>query len=299
MEDERPPVPTPVIQTEEKLGQAVKQERQTSVELRLSAGGLSEPIDFEFDSFEFVVGGKSYFCPRFQAMFISKAVRNLIFLDRTVDEYVIENVSHPENFELMLRLMSGDCVGVTDENCRSLWEFAKCLGNSELEDKLHDFRPDCEGLKVENVVDRLLKCVSRLESIEREIDFIAIHLSDVKHLSRLSGEILELVLENEQLRIESEDWLLSFVVDVLGGSPTLFRHVRCEYLSVEFVHLFIEAVDFCSIDSILFGTICRRLVLTPGDTQGTSGTTGRKMGSQDEVSSGGLGPRQNARGNHG
>jgi hypothetical protein len=285
MKDETPPVPTPVIHKEDK--RALRKERQTSLELRLSAGGLSEPIDFEFDSFEFVVGGKSYFCPRFQAMFISKAVRNLILLDRTVDEYVIENVSHREDFELMMRLMSGDCVRVKDANCGSLFEFAKCLGNSELEHKLLDFRPDCDGLNVENVVDRLLECVRRNESIEREIEFIAIHLSDVKHLSRLSPEIFELVLENDKLRIESEDWLLSFVVDVMGGYPNLVRHVRCEYLSVEFVQLFIEALDVYSADSILFGTICHRLVLTRGDRQVTNVRSGSGMEDKGEVSRGG------------
>jgi hypothetical protein len=180
--------------------------------------------------------------------------------------------------------MSGDCVRVTEENCRSLWEFARCLGNSELEGKLLDFRPDCDGLNLENVVDCLLDRASRFELIDREIEFIAIHLSEVHNLSRLSPEILERVLENDKLRIESEDWLLSFVVDVMGGYPNLVRHVRCEYLSVESMQLFIDEVDIQSLDRIMLRSICRRL-LAPRDTQGKNGRSGSTMGVKREVSS--------------
>jgi hypothetical protein len=277
----------PVVEPPRSTAKAVeplKKERPLTLELRLSAAGLNQPLDFECESFRFVVNGKSYVCPRFQAMFVSRAVSHLVTMDRTVDEYIVENVSHPESFEMIMRLMSGGSVMVNDDNCAALFEIAKSLQNLELESRLLEFRPDCDSLNEANAINRLLEAARRSESIEREIDFIALHFCEVKNIERLSLDILERILENDHLTIESEDWLLCFVIEQMNGCQSLLRHIWCEYLSSEAIEIYTDQVDLDDVDRLTFRSIFCRLV---GQTTMAAVET---AGSKAAVSSGGLGP---------
>jgi small GTP-binding protein len=261
-------------------------ERALTLELQLSAAGMNQPMDFECESFRFLVNGQSYVCPRFQAMFVSPAVSNLVVMDRSVDEYIIENVSHPESFEMIMRLMSGGRVEVTDDNCGPLWEFAKSLHNSELESRLLELRPDCDGLNPGNAVDRLLEAAGRFESVEREIEVIALHFCEVMNIERLPLDILERVLENEHLRIESEDRLLDFVIGQMGGCQSLLRHIQCAWLSAEAIDVYGEHVEIDVLGPMIFRSVfCRLLGDSGTDVEGMTVTR-----SKAAVSSGGLAP---------
>jgi hypothetical protein len=201
-------------------------------------------------------------------MFVSRAISNPVLMDRSVDEYVLDvNV--------------GRLRDVTDENCGLLLEFAKAIQNSELAQRLVEFRPDCDGLTEANVVARLLDGAGRFG----EIEFAALHFCEVKNIARLPTEILERVLDNEQLTIESEDWLLAFVVEQMGGSQSLLRHVQCSYLSADAIKVYAEQIDLESVNRLIFQSVFGRLV-------GESCMRAMTMrGTRSEVSRGGLAPQ--------
>jgi hypothetical protein len=102
-------------------------------------------------------------------------------------------------------------------------------------------------LTKKNVIEILnLKHLYQL-NWRQEITYIARNFSSVDRLNSLSSEHLLSILEDPELSIESEDWLLQFILDFMRNDPSgisLLEHVQVEFLSqralADYAHQFDE-----------------------------------------------------------
>jgi hypothetical protein len=80
----------------------------------------------------------------------------------------------------------------------------------------------------------------------------------------LDLSLLELIVRSDELRLESEDSLLSFILSLGSENQAiLLRFLRSEYLSSEGMELLLSRLDASSFDLLLWESLCRRLLLRP------------------------------------
>jgi hypothetical protein len=231
-----------------------------SQQITLSALGLGRTSIVEPDSFLFVVGDSEYRCSRFQAVFLSKTVSDLLFADGSTTELVIDDILYPDHdFRCIWSLLQHGTTEVTESNFSTLQKFALRLGCEELDRILFEFSLCGAELNRRNAVSRLLSNSNRFMDIGEQVEFIASRLDEIRSLDRLPLSVLEIILESGSLRIQSEDWLLDFIRGLGDGFENLIRYVRCEFLSGTGVAKFIETVSLERIDSVLWTSICCRL----------------------------------------
>jgi hypothetical protein len=77
-------------------------------------------------------------------------------------------------------------------------------------------------------------------------------------------DILGLLLADDRLKIESEDWLLKIIGDRIlrdGSMVGLMDCIECKYLSVEAMSTFVSLISRESMSSSVWSSICSRLQL--------------------------------------
>jgi hypothetical protein len=124
--------------------------------------------------FAFVVGGREYYCKRFQASFMSTRVCEMLASDPTLNRFVAEGLRKEDvcdTFDDVISLLNGQTITLRDTNVEFLRFICKCLVNEELEEMILEY----EGLKLGNAVTRLLTKFEFGLSIDEEVHFIATH----------------------------------------------------------------------------------------------------------------------------
>jgi hypothetical protein len=61
-------------------------------------------------------------------------------------------------------------------------------------------------------------------------------------------ELKDIVKKEESLRLESEDWFVSYLISRGSTFYRMFRHVRFEHLSVEGISTFLTHFSYSNLD---------------------------------------------------
>jgi hypothetical protein len=96
---------------------------------------------------------------------------------------------------------------------------------------------------------------------DSDVGFACEHFVSLDH-SMLPVNILELLLSDDRLTINSEDWLLKIIEDRISNDHSLIDlldYVECKYLSVEGMSSFISLMSNESMSSSVWSSLCRRL----------------------------------------
>jgi hypothetical protein len=240
---------------------------------RLSAKGLSHILFRESDNdFEFIVGGCHYFCNHVIAAFLSPRIAELQSSDSTSASYRVLTDDQCSYFKSFLSLAYGEEIEISHSNQQFLSDLSVELGNSELVSLIEREFIGSE-ITESNVISRLHRQMSTGGSYDIELAFVASHFEELsKSLAGVELWILEAVLADERLCIESEDSLFDFIVGLgLDKSFSLMEFVRLEQLSIERVRLVVKVIVDGNI-SVNFGilkSLCSRVVL-PVDASGLS-----------------------------
>jgi hypothetical protein len=204
-------------------------------QLKLSASGMANiaPSKTEND-FTFIVGNDSYPCPWFVAAFLSPRIGHLHSIDPTFNELEIETEDPDHQFESIVSIGRGGSIDIIESNSRFLASVASELGNFELYFSVHDLMQTngtvstfCEHFKDWGFTDHFS---------DDAIDFLAVHFweFDKSFQSGLPISVLSQIFGHPSLRVESEDWLLDFIVSQIEWNPTfavLLEFVRFDYLT--------------------------------------------------------------------
>jgi hypothetical protein len=105
---------------------------------------------------------------------------------------------------------------------------------------------------------------SESRSVDEEIEFAAWHFFeiDADDLKGIDVGLLELIVSSDGLQLESEDSLLTFILNLESEDElVLVRYLRTEYLSTEGMILFLDRLGDSILDRLVWNSVCRRLVL--------------------------------------
>lgn len=247
------------------------------------------PFDKYDHNFTFIVNGKQYKTNRIVADLISPIIRNYHYNDPTINEYSINtntqtnsdsNTSEENDyFEDFLKLCSLNQMKIDETRKKHFCQYFLQLGNIN---EYLNLQPELiNQLTSENIIEHLSVVfenakISKEKSKETEISFYCdnynkliefasshFHEIDKEKMKNLDKNIIEMIISNEKLRIEEEDELLQFIIDMYESKHdfyNFFEYVEFKNVNEKTLEEFIEKF---SINDLTLGTwksICRRLL---------------------------------------
>lgn len=217
------------------------------------------------DTFNFIVNGETFSCPRFFAEFISPIISKYHMADCTVDSFKID-IPFKGSFSDFLILSRGDPLEINDSNYHFIKYISKSLQNEELMDF---FDKDNPVLSIDNVIDRLKAKKFENRSYDKEINFIASHFYEIDEnsLFDLEYDDLSLILSNDLIQPQSEDSLFDFICSLFDHDKSyfsLFENIEFVYLSNEKIHQFVNVFNESQIkmNNKVWKAISKRLLVS-------------------------------------
>jgi hypothetical protein len=198
------------------------------------------------------VNGHEFEISKFKAQFISPAVSRILSLDPTQCSFEIDIPGAVDYFESISSLCNGQTVSIDQSLGCGFGAFCQALEN----DELIKLAIGNDPVSISNVGWRL-----SLSITDSDIGFACEHFGSLDH-SSLPAIVLELLLADARLTIESEDWLLGVVENRVSGDGSLIRlldSIQCEYLSATGISTLLSMITPESISSPVWSSICRRL----------------------------------------
>jgi hypothetical protein len=236
-------------------------------QLKLGASGLANIANSEPDNdFAFLVGDRSYNCPWFIAAFLSPRIAQLHSNDPTMNEFVIETEDCEDEFGAFLSIGRGESVEVDEGNLRFLFSVARELGNFELSFSLQEVLQTT--VPISGFAEHFKSLELGEDLSESAIEFLSIHFFEFEKsfLKYLPISVLCGILSHRSLRVESEDWLVKFImseIDSIGNAVLLLEFVRFEFLKKSTIDSFIDwsfdHFDDLDLTISLWRSLTRRL----------------------------------------
>ncbi|KAK8880527.1 hypothetical protein M9Y10_003206 [Tritrichomonas musculus] len=250
------------------------------------------PFDKYEKNFTFIVNGKQYQSNRFVADILSPIIREYHYNDESIDHIAINikeeksKTSQEENyFTDFLSLINFIPKELDEAKITRYKQYFLQLGNINeylrLESKTNiDINP-------QNVIDRLEFLISNIKNsqnykkeeentlkskfISEMIQYASSHFPEISidKLKKLPLSIIDEIIGNEALKLEDEDALLNFILDLYEENDIysiLFSHVKFEHLSQEMISKFINAFNIDHLNSEIWRRMCQRFILTESKT---------------------------------
>jgi hypothetical protein len=116
-------------------------------------------------------------------------------------------------------------------------------------------------LSVSNCMSRLKRRMRLKVNVDRELEFIATHISnfEIDDIRDIDITIVEAILQKHSLRIPNEDWLLRMIFELGGIHHRLIRYVHFEFLSPESIDLFFDTISVDELDAEIFERMRTRM----------------------------------------
>jgi hypothetical protein len=142
----------------------------------------------------------------------------------------------------LVALVEGKTVKVTASSRLSLIKLSCAFQNSDLTRLLFDL-PSQDSI---------------IESRKTSVGFdLTVHARE--ELFLLDVDTLGLILTNEELRIESEDWLMKLILELGEGYRSLLSYVKYEFLSAEGLSTFLDNFEHSEMTKDIWCSLVRCL----------------------------------------
>lgn len=242
----------------------------TKISLNLSA--ISKiPFEKYADKFSLFVDGREYCISRLEADIISPMIRTMHFTDDSIKSFSINtNNKFPEcNFSDFLSLLTFQPRSYDSKTVIYIKYIFDILGNFEESNKIQiDKR-----LTIDNVIDQIEKkrlFYQSTDSINEEIEFLSSHFIEIdkEKVKKLEKNIIDLVLKNEKLKIEDEDSLLKFIIELYMDdtkSSYLFENVNFLNVSKEKLTEFFDIFNFNDLTTEVWKSIMNHCINSSPD----------------------------------
>jgi hypothetical protein len=206
--------------------------------------------------------------PPVSAEFLSPRVRELRLVDATIDEMSLDADDPNCLFDKFMSLSQGSRVEVDGKSADKFLSICRRLGNCDIAKVIG------EKFRKSITTHSAFAHMGTLMDVSPEIEFIASHayeMSDCLNCADVS--MMSEVIGHESLQVESEDWLLEFILRRMAENLEfigLMECVRFEYLSSSNMSALID--NICELIQELNVCILRRLrerlrcrIWTPGN----------------------------------
>lgn len=193
-------------------------EQQNQVYLKLSSI-LNVPIQIYEKDFSFIVNGKEFKTSRLISDLLSPVISRIHINDPTFDTFVI-NTNQNGDFSHILNLTNFKSVNIAEEEIPFFSEVIEALGSGSIE---HHFENDNIEITSDNILNFIKKHEklnkNNCELFSKEIEFVSSHFFELceqqgEDMKELSISTLLRILNNDHLRLKSEDQLLKFINDL-------------------------------------------------------------------------------------
>lgn len=103
------------------------------------------------------------------------------------------------------------------------------------------------------------------ESIKESINFASSHFEEInkEEMKTLDQDVLEEIIKNQSLRLNDEDSLIEFVLELYEIDckySSLFEYVEFKNAKVDSLQKFIDIFDIEFLNSQIWKRICQRLI---------------------------------------
>lgn len=209
---------------------------------------LHVPLSIHEENFTFIVNDEEFQTNKFCADLLSPKISKMHHNDPTLSQYYI-NTEHKGNFKNFLDLLTFKTKDFDENNLEFISELVEELSIEDI-----DINIPKVPISKENVID-LIVSHSKLEhfyskELKAEIDFLSCHLYEFKEeeersLFKIKYDMIEKVLTNDKIHIDTEDQLLRIVNNLYMKDSkyaslyefVIFRNVGKESIK-EFVSIF-------------------------------------------------------------
>ena len=231
------------------------------------------PFNTYDEDFTFVVNGEHYQTSKIVCDLISPTICQMHHNDPTINTFTI-NTSNEGNFSNFLNLINFEVNHISESDLGFFCEVSRILGiTSQDINNFHEEHDINESNVIELIRTHELFSDIYAEQLEREIDIVSsnffkfadIHSSDLIHLKTST---LDRIIDNDHLKLESEDQLLTFIIGVITESNKsdswyLLEHVLFCNVSSAVMSSFVDIIDsdIDRIDRSLWRSISSRLRL--------------------------------------
>lgn len=246
------------------------------------------PFDKYEKDFSFFVNGKEFKTNRFLADFLSPIIRNYHYHDSTTNTFSInvEDVDTDKNdfkdqpletyFDEFLQLCTFSKNQIDETHQKYFSAYFYAIGN--IKEYFRIQTKNFEEIEVESIVDKI-KVISNIkfkffnnnmssDQYIKIIEFAAENFEkiDKNELKKLKKQDIEDIIKNDHLRIDSEDSLMEFILNLYEKDQSnagLFEYVIFGNLSKEMIDKFISVFDIDYLNNNTWKSICVRLSQTP------------------------------------
>ena len=244
--------------------------------------GLSNVKTIVFDKykkdFTFIVDDKKYETSRFLADFLSPIINKYHYDDETINEITIKTNTRLQNdnedtdfFQDFLNLSTFKEEEIDDQHRKHYIEYFLQLGN------INEFlrlQPEYfDDLSPSNIIDRLQflyrqtqkQKIESDDKIQELIEYASEHFETIpkEEMKALDIEIIELIIQNERLKIEEEDSLMKFVLELYSKDRkygVLFEYILFNNVKEETLEEFVNEFELEDLNSKIWEVICKRLL---------------------------------------
>ena len=235
------------------------------------------PIDKYEQNFTFIVNGKRYQTSRVKADLLSPVVSGYHLIDESIEEMSIttkggkekETQTEIDYFSDFLKLTDFSTKSIDENHRKHYIEYFYELGN--MKEYLRLQLEYLDDLSPENVIDRL-QFIYQMNVIKEEnenmqeiIKYASTHFEEMnkEEMKKLEPELLEEIIRNPSLRLNEEDSLIEFILELYkidSKYSTLFEYVEFENVNVDSLQKFIDLFDIELLNSQIWKRICQRLI---------------------------------------
>ena len=265
----------------------------------LSKSSLKDiPFDKYEQDFTFIVNGRRYVTSRIIADILSPIIRKNHDIDPSNNEFTIntsdtQNKQEPgDSFSQFLDLVKFERILISDELSSKFSGYFAAVGNIDELMRIESIALDSEDPN--SSIDLLLKLSAsgiygaRSDRVTRHVDNVSLHFSEVDRskLKRLCVGCIEMVVNNSNLKVESEDDLFDFVIEKYEEEPSsgfLFEYVDFRNLSEEKMSDFVYRFDLEDMNAGVWRSICAKLSSTFAEREGEATTKRKKDGAAKPV----------------
>lgn len=205
------------------------------------------------DKCQLTINNKEFHVQMSHALCISEKIATIYMTDRCNRQYSFEcPVKNEMAYTLFQQILEQGniSVEVIESVSKDLFEIGYVIGNRDLM-KPYISSMNSTELSTKNVFE-LLQISKKFGSSIREISYIAMHICDfdsnflIDQLADLEDHILVQILENSNLKITSEDFLLETISKLCEINPShikLFNYTHPEYATTRGINAFMRFVD--------------------------------------------------------
>ncbi|OHS97925.1 hypothetical protein TRFO_35762 [Tritrichomonas foetus] len=244
------------------------------------------PFDKYEKNFSFFVNGEEFKVNRIIADLLSPKIRQYHMVDESINSFSIEidgigdKKEIMNNFSKLLSFFDYSSKEITQKELSFFISLFDKLENNQVLEMFPINQEKLIGKTIFRIIEAKAKKLKNINFsyFQNEIDFLATHfyipsvLQTILEKIQLDNELfclyfIKLILSNENLRIQNEDSLFDFIMNIYQkldknkSAFELFEFLEFSNLKVKKIQSFLEILNIDSLTNELWLSLSKRLLL--------------------------------------